>query len=192
MIFNIRGTSGSGKSTLVRRVMELYGAKSSVFIKGRKRPICYLLDRKEDQEGLGLAVVGHYESACGGCDTISKMDEIFDIVRHWHNQERDVIFEGLLISADVNRTLQLYLDVLPLLVVGLDKVELPTCLAGVNARRMKRLGPEKYTPVNPKNTESKYKGVKQSMTRLRGEGVGVLSCDRDEGLALLIRELNLA
>lgn len=187
MIINIRGTSGSGKSTLVRRVVELYGAKTRFFEEGRKQPIGYLYQRKAGQEGRALAVIGHYETPCGGCDTIAKMERIFELARSSHLAGHDVLFEGLLISADVNRTagLEAYA---PLLVVALD-IDLQVCLDSVNARRWAK-NPDK-PPVNPKNTASKHKGVKQSVERLKALNVRCEVTDRDGAFELIRKELGV-
>ncbi len=141
MILNIRGTSGSGKSTIVREIMDLYPGnrlrvKRSPSPKtGRqsKNPLCYVLHRHEPH-GRPLVVVGHYESACGGCDTIPDMDHIFSIVREAHLSSKDVLFEGLLISAEFNRTYALHTDRMPLMVIGLS-TPLEECLASVERRR---------------------------------------------------------
>ena len=77
MIINIRGTSGSGKSFLVRHIMRLYPKQVPVYVSDRRQPISYTLSRS----GRKLLVVGHYESVCGGCDTVHSMDAIFDLVR---------------------------------------------------------------------------------------------------------------
>lgn len=179
-IINIRGTSGSGKSTLVRSIMDLYPHRHSYKMEGRKQPIGYVCSRAEG--GRALAVIGHYETPCGGCDTIAKMETIFEKVRESHAAGFDVLFEGLLISADVNRTAALHEDGLPLEVVALD-VPLDVCLDSVNARRWAK-NPDK-PPVNPKNTESKWKGVRKSMERLEAAGVRASWASRDGALTLI-------
>lgn len=186
MIINIRGTSGTGKSTLVRNIIALYGAQTKYHLSGRKQPIGYTY--KHPNGGRDLAVVGHYETACGGCDTIASLDQIFSLVRQSHDAGMDVLFEGLLISADVNRTAQLHHDGMPLLVVALD-LPLEECLASVNARR--RAKRPDAPDVNPKNTESKHKGVKKSMERLQSQQVRAVWANRDEGLGIIRRELKL-
>lgn len=187
-IINIRGTSGSGKSHLVRQIMARYHQRIRIMEDGRKQPIMYLLNRNE---GRPLIVIGHYESDCGGCDTISKMEKIFDLVRRAHREGADVIFEGLLISADVNRVAALHEEGLPLTVFAID-LPIEECLASVNGRRRakaERTGKEYKGDVNPKNTESKHRGVQQSMKRLEAKGVDTRWGTRDEVLAMLRREL---
>lgn len=213
MIVNIRGTSGSGKSTLVRRVRELYtGAHLRVKAEGRKQPIGYILHR-EGFTGRSLALVGHYETDCGGCDTIADMDQIYTRVREAHEHGYDVLYEGLLISADANRAVALHSDGLDPLVIALD-TPLDVCLASVNERRAgahaRRVGdiaaenaaraaagrklivvpPEKGL-VNPKNTESKYKGVRSSMKRLEAAGLRAEWHSRDSAFERIRKEFGV-
>ena len=211
MIINIRGTSGSGKTTLTRKVMELYKSKSAVRVPDRKRPIGYIYQHPNG--GRPLGVIGHYEKACGGCDTITDQDHIYELVRKSHAAGMDVLYEGLLISAEVNRAVKLHQDGLPLLTVALN-TPLEVCLASINERRMadfnKRLAkaeaenaeraakgrklielPEPKGEVNPKNTASKFSGVKTSMKRLEEAGVRAVWANREEGLQLIKEELGL-
>ncbi len=169
MIINIRGTSGSGKSHLVREVMKLYSRKSRIMAKTemkRKQPLGYLLQRDDRK---ALVVIGHYETPCGGCDTIQKMDEIFDMMEKAEGVLIDVIYEGLLLAADVKRAAALHHSGKKLHVIGLD-TDIDTCLASINDRRLVRMG-DKYTPVATKNTISKARGVILSMTKLTKEGI---------------------
>lgn len=189
MIINIKGTSGSGKSTIVREIVKCYtGTKVAKFIDGRRQPIGYIHNREGD--GPALEVIGHYETPCGGCDTINKLDEVFERVRAAHAEGRDVLFEGLLISADFNRTHALHEDGLPLLVVGLDSVPLDVCIESVNERRRAKRGPD-APPVNPKNTESKWKGTKKTMEKLREHGVAAPSVHREQAIGLIKGALNV-
>lgn len=211
MIINIRGTSGSGKTTLTRKVMELYRSKSAVRVPDRKRPIGYIYQHPAG--GRPLGVIGHYETACGGCDTITDQDHIYELVRKTHAAGMDVLYEGLLISAEVNRAVKLHQDGLPLLTVALN-TPLEVCLASINERRdadfQRRLAkieaenaeraakgrkllelPEPKGDVNPKNTASKFSGVKTSMKRLEEAGVRAVWASRDEGLEIIRKELGL-
>lgn len=171
MIINIRGTSGSGKSTLVREVLSWYPHREPVFVPGRKQPLFYKL-RFYPGTAVDLVVLGHYEASCGGCDTISSTDTMFDLVYEASSYARNVLFEGLLISADVNRCVDLHntFGASGFEVLAID-LPLEDCLASVNARRRAK-DPTK-PDVNPANTESKWKGVRQSLERLRAAGVNV-------------------
>lgn len=214
VIINVRGTSGSGKSTLVRKVTAEYAARTIFKEPDRERPIGYIYSRPE---GRNLAVIGHYETDCGGCDTITNMDRIFELVRESAEANLDVLFEGLLISADANRCTALWQWAqergIPMLVLALD-TPLDLCLASVNGRReaayqrrlerieaentVKAANGHKLLPlptpkgdVNPKNTESKFKGVLTTMKRLAAAGVPTATLSRDGALERISKELGL-
>ena len=211
MLINIRGTSGSGKSTLVRRIRENYLRSVRIMEEGRKQPIGYV--EHAAKEGIApLGIVGHYETDCGGCDTVSGLDKIFDMVRAGHAQGYDVIFEGLIVCSDLNRLYKLHDDGLPLLVVGLD-TSLEDCLASVNERRQnawqrkvesvaefnaeqERVGRKKFKKVpdqpedvNPKNTTAKHKMVTTGMQRLKDHGVDARWCNREEAYDAIMEAL---
>lgn len=130
MIINIRGTSGSGKTTLVRRIMEQFNGRLRIYTKDRKRPVGYLLTRPGKRS---LFLVGHYETDCGGCDTITSVDRVYEIVDQAKAAGHDVLYEGLLISAEFRRTLALS-QAGDHITIGLN-TSLEESLASVNARR---------------------------------------------------------
>jgi energy-coupling factor transporter ATP-binding protein EcfA2 len=189
MIINIRGTSGSGKSTLVREIMDLYPTKTRVMVKDRKQPLAYLLstDISDDKP---LYVAGHYETACGGCDTITSYDDNYSYILKAHEAGYHVLFEGLLISAETRRMIELKdkVGTENVLVIALE-VDLETCLESINTRR--RVKKPDAPPVNPKNTESKYKGVKSCMKKLAENGVRTMWLDRWGGYVVTKKELGL-
>lgn len=161
-IVNFRGTSGSGKTTLVHRVMSLYLDRKPVHIEGRKQPLYYTLTHPG--RGRDLAVLGHYETACGGCDTITELDEIFALAKRLARDGFDVLMEGLLVSGEIIRTAQLSQE-LRLYVLTLN-TPIDDCVANINKRRVAR-GVEE--PVRPKNTIAKDKTVRRVMERLKTE-----------------------
>lgn len=181
-VINIRGTSGSGKSTLVRRIVELFDEKEPVFVPDRKQPLYYTL-RKEGM--CPLALIGHYETACGGCDTIPSMDRIYEVIRLRLGEGFSVLYEGLLISAEVNRAVQLHADGFDLSVVELQ-TPLDLCVESVNQRRWAKT-PDK-PGVNPKNTSAKFKQTQATCRKLEAAGVRVFRADRDEAFNV-IKEL---
>lgn len=185
-IINIRGTSGSGKSYLARQVMAAYYQKNAIHKEGRKQPLYYEMTNKGD--GPPLFVIGHYECACGGTDTISTGTEgIFNLVRDL-SQKGNVFFEGLLIGVEVTRTAKL-VECGEVHVIALD-TPLQTCLDGINERRRAR---GKMEPVPPANTTSKHSQVVRTMERLRKEAPGVIthSLSRDAALAKVKELLGL-
>lgn len=202
-IINVRGTSGSGKTTLIRAIIEMYEKKRPFFVPGRKQPLFYLLGRGEkarqaddvslaEEEIPHLALLGHYESACGGADTISSYipgflyppyapttekpnsyDLTFGLVRLLHAQGHDVLFEGLLISGDVSRCTKLKTDGLPIEVVAIN-IPIEECLASVVARR-EAAGNTK--PFNEANTRDKHKLLQNCIKKLKANGVPVADCN---------------
>ena len=168
MIITIRGTSGSGKSHLVRSIMELYEDKIPIYVRGRKQPLVYTLSRPGPHPIL--TVVGHYETPCGGCDTISNMQHVFELVKEaYYDRDNDVLFEGLIVTSDANKTIAMHETGIPITVITLD-TPIEMCLEGVNSRRRIRMK-EKYTPVNPKNTVAKIKSAKKIMERFLAAGM---------------------
>jgi hypothetical protein len=178
----------------VRRVMGLYETKAAVRLKeGRKQPIGYILSKGMHRS---LALVGHYETDCGGCDTIANMDEIYANVRQASFAEMDVLFEGLLISADANRIIKLWEDLFTHTSVRVIALNTPLelCLESVNHRRRNAAmvkGRDYKGDVNPKNTTSKFTGVKSSMKRIEAAGVPCSWESRDSAFELIKREFKL-
>jgi ABC-type oligopeptide transport system ATPase subunit len=194
-IVNIRGTSGSGKSTIARAIMALYTTRAAVRIKERKQPMMYLCS------GAGLptlAVIGHYETDCGGTDTINGMDEIYNWVRQANQRGYNVLFEGLLSSAEKNRAIQLHQDGLDLHVLHID-IPLEECVASVDLRRYNSYrrkrdagkAVEQPKPLNPMNTKNKWTGTRTTMKRLAEAGIKCYSGDRAYVLAEARRILGL-
>jgi len=185
MIINIRGTSGSGKSFLVRHIMSLYSNKEPVRVEDRKQPLYYIMRNGEGTPEL--AVLGHYESPCGGCDTITKIDTTYQLIQEQIALGRNVLFEGLLLTNEINRTKEL-----PDCRVVFIEETIETCLAGVNARRQAR---GEMEPVPTKNTTAKHSQAKRAAQRfeeLPGKPVQVFRCNRQQAADLIEEMLGLA
>lgn len=198
-IINIRGTSGSGKSTLVRNLMASH-SKLVMRVHGRKQPIGYIVT---PDDAPRFVVAGHYETACGGTDTIPNMDQIFELVRYWIGSNCNVVFEGLLSSAEFKRTAALHKDGYELHVIHID-IPLEVCLSAVEGRRWEayqeklhaymehceeryadgkrpiKKQPQEPKPLNPKNTENKWKGTHSTTKRLAELGIDIFKGDREE------------
>lgn len=175
---NLRGTGGSGKSTVVRRVMALYKAKIPYDAFARKRPMGYQLGH-EGSGIVSLFVPGHYETACGGCDTIKTVDEVYKMVNSAVDEGLDVLYEGIMVQDDVRRAVELdkrlRANGSQLIVIGLI-TPLVDCLAAIRARREER-GDTK--PLNPKNTTGRFNSQKNIQARLKDAGVTVERLDRE-------------
>jgi hypothetical protein len=200
-IVNIRGTSGSGKSTLVKAIfarctnVEPVRAPSTA---KRKQPLGYTMQYNSlgaENNPQKLFIAGHYESACGGCDTLGKYlpdvvtprligDDTepnsyhltFGLVREYWRRGYNVVFEGLLISGDVRHTKALHDDALPINVVGFD-LPVDFCIASVLERR-KAAGNVKE--FNEANTRDKHRLLVNCLSKLDVAGVPVQRCGTRE------------
>jgi hypothetical protein len=187
MILNIRGTSGTGKSTIARQLMACYEPNPLRYRReGRKQPLGYRYAAKDRTLQRDLAVVGHYETDCGGADTIPDYDDLVSLVRQGSMNGMDVLFEGLLFSGDVKRTVALHewaLEVGEELVVVAIQLDLQVCVDSVNQRRREKadriaaskgIDPVYRGEVPPKNTVAKHRGLTLACQRLEAAGVKVL------------------
>ena len=184
---NLRGTSGSGKTTLIREIMEHHQHVSDIFIEGRKRPI-YSVYEKGNGEGC-FAIMGHYETACGGCDTINKLDTVFEqariALRNAHVST--VIAEGLLLGKDVSRIVTMENPH----VVYVD-TPIEECYEGVRNRRLNKYISEGKEPdmekVNkqPKALANDHKSILSAVNRLRDK-VTVHEVSRESGLRTILK-----
>lgn len=188
MIINIRGTSGSGKSTLVKKIMGLY--KHKLTIKSQdpkaKRPIGYLLSNDNKK---WLAVVGHYEIACGGCDTIKTYAEVMSKVTEAHELGHDVLFEGAVLTTLWKPFVELHEGGYPLEIISLS-TPLPVCLESVMERRRAKSGDD-AKPLNPKTTTGKFNSAKSTHAKITAAGVPGVWASRDEAEALIKQRLGL-
>jgi Zeta toxin. len=160
--------------------MELYASRVPYHSEGRKQPYGYLCGR---QNGAPLWVVGHYETDCGGGDTISQgMDEVYRMIHEAADRRYDVMYEGLILQSDVLRCIALQKEKgYPLLVIGLT-TPIEECLRNVQARRDAKDDAKgrPRRPLNPENTISKFKTLPHQERRIRAAGVKWLSLDREE------------
>jgi len=167
MIVNPRGTFGSGKSTIVRKVMERYAERDPAMTPGRKQPYGYTCYRADG--GPNLWVVGHYETRCGGADTIDRIDDIYAQVNGAAERGYDVIYEGgALVQSDWRRAAAAAAR-FPTLIIVLD-VPIEMCLEGIRARREAR---GDTRPLNPKNTIGRARDTLRNAEHLRTNNVAV-------------------
>ncbi len=179
MILSIRGTSGSGKTHLAKTLLHstgIYGPPVSHHAKGRKQPYFYI--RPHLSGGRDLVILGHYESATGGVDTISGNDIPFELAREHYSQNRDVFMEGLLLSAEQHRTARLHEDGIPVRLFYLS-TSLEDCLASVRARREAR---GNTAPLNPDTTASRHRAIRTHPDRFRAKGLHVTVGTRQQAV----------
>lgn len=191
MIINIRGISGSGKSTLARKIMGCYDRKLSVRFKQlttRRTPTGYVCSMVAG--GKPLFVVGHYESACGGADTIHGYELLYSIIKE-AALDHDVLYEGLLISGDVKNTKVLVSENPQFLVRNVAlRVPLEECMTSVTARRIaaweaKGRPGEQPGPMPLVRAQAKQSQLESAVRRLGEAGVPVSWADREDAFELV-------
>lgn len=176
-IIQIRGTSGSGKSTVMREVMNrLRGfplAFKPVFVEGRKKPLYYF--------NGSVSVLGHYESPCGGCDTIAGHETLYNLALE-RVKVGHVLAEGLLLSEDVKWTSRLAAEE-EVRIIFLS-VPLETCLDRIRGRRAAR-GNDK--PLNVGNTTRRVGVISRARERLEEAGVRCYPATNDQAVRLILQ-----
>jgi hypothetical protein len=163
--------------------MTRYASRIPTKIEGRKQPIGYLCGRKSD-DGPPLWVVGHYETSCGGGDTIPSIQMVYDQVVENAEKGFDVIYEGLIIQSDVKRCIETAKR-FPLLCIALN-TSLDDCKAGIQARRDAR---GDTRPISMDNTIAKAKSLPSQQRRLLAGGVDFRFLNREEALRTVLESL---
>jgi hypothetical protein len=185
VILNLRGTNGSGKSHIVREVMRRYQHRVPTWRQERRQPTGYRL--WNDGADKFLSIVGHYETACGGCDTYKTLDDVFEYVRRMHDEGNDVLFEGIMVSGEWRKTAALHTAGLPLRVIILH-TPIDDCLAGIAARRAVA---GKAGTLDPKRTIRRSREVESMAEYLRKAGVDVVGASRHTALEYILEVLGL-
>jgi hypothetical protein len=170
MVINIRGTHGSGKSTIARKIMTRYQV-SAVYTADRTRPFGY---RCVAENKTPLYVPGHYETDCGGCDTIMAVEVAFASIRAKVEEGFNVLYEGILAQHSAPRVLAL--KDFGLTVICLD-VPTELCIEAVNERRRLR---GKAPLADPGSILKEAGSVKSSSKKLKAAGVDLLWLDRQQ------------
>lgn len=184
MIIVIRGTSGSGKSHIVYDVIKALGPYHETFPLGEKGKLGgYTWGHPTPSPEFRpyVAIIGRYETACGGCDCFSwpgAADEVAAKARELESQGYAVLLEGLIVSAWAT-------DRMASLGPGLHTIHLTTplenCLAAVQDRRDARAAAKgkDASPLNPENTTKKWHGLHSCTRRQREAGMPVEELDRE-------------
>lgn len=168
-IVNLRGTSGSGKSTVVHTLLSRYAPEVDVvqhFGAKGNRPLVYRVPISQTRR---LFVIGPYASQCGGCDAITDYKNVLPPLLREYASRGDVLFEGLLISGgygSVGRCLGELEGARNRVVFALLDTPLELCLERIAGRRAAR---GVHEPLNPKNTEQKFKAAHSSQRKIAEE-----------------------
>ena len=154
MIINIRGTNGSGKTTLARKFITDDARK--VVLTKAAWPSAKDPDRLKDivgmlseVPGLGtVCVVGSYDQAQGGLDTIPNFALQFEAITEAQSLADHVICEGILASTVAGSWLDFFLDRAKTDEVAVCYLDTPmdVCLARIRERQQ-RAGKERDIKV---------------------------------------------
>lgn len=196
MIIQVRGTSGSGKSTVVRTVMDYCKDWKPHFKEGRRRPLYY---QSNDPDWYSTTVVGHYEIAAGGCDTIGSAPKVFDLIMSMRSV-KFILAEGLLLSEDVKWTTQMGSDVRCLFL----NTDIDTCIdriwrrqqeAGRNvdhSRRVTTSGVEETTKERViRKATRRVKTIESARQRLTNQGVYCSRVSQKQAIRRLLQWLGI-
>lgn len=179
MLINLRGTSGSGKSTAVRQLIEMATSKD-VYVEGRKKPL-YSIHRLEN--GKTFATLGHYETPCGGCDTLKKLDDVFALYEQIKNDVDFVVAEGKILGDDTKR-----IPLVDRAVILHFTTSIADCYAGVAKRRWDK-GDHDKSFMKPRKLEADHRTIGSAVRRLKAAGkVKVVEVSRDNVKATILYE----
>jgi hypothetical protein len=128
-VIGVRGTNGSGKTYVVRKVMELTDAYFQRKVKLNNGVLINVYDN--------YVVLGSYDRACGGCDTIKTPSLVWESILECA-EHRNVLFEGVIVGNVYQPTIDLVEKL-----SEIDATYIPICLdtsleqaiANVNHRR---------------------------------------------------------
>lgn len=179
MIIEIRGTSGSGKTTVVKRLMDQVGEWQGVYTSPRKKPLYYYSVGHSPR----VVVLGHYEGACGGCDSVGSAAAVYNLIQEIREGNGDVpiVCEGLLLSENVKWTVQL-----PGVRCLFLTTPVGTCLSQVGGRRRAAGNDE---PLNPANTVNRVKVIERARLRLIEAGVYCRRASANQATGVVLKWL---
>lgn len=169
MIINLRGTNGSGKSTAVKTLMSNYPFMGASL---EGKTMVYKCSDTQFAEKPDLYVLGKYETACGGCDTIKTVAEVIKLVQKYR-KKGNVVFEGILISTTFGAVGETFGNDKDFVFAFLD-TPLDECIKRVLSRR-KEAGNKK--PFNPKGLTDKFNTMVRLKARLEDEMYRVETID---------------
>lgn len=182
-LIQIRGTSGSGKTWVMNQLLEKLGPFEPSYIPKRKKPLFY-------SNSQDVVILGHYESACGGCDNIGSAAKVYELIMNmsggtFHGNERTFICEGLLLSEDTKWTLKLNSALFNTSVYYLS-TDIESCIQQIISRR-KEAGNEE--PLNESNTRNRVRVIERSKEKLVNYGVYCRRCSSSQAVKLILEKI---
>ena len=195
MIIQIRGTSGSGKTTAAMSLQCALNdnnyVERQVSQNNRKQPLLHIYKPPNHNQpappfGPGgyaqpyFAFLGHYNTPCGGVDTITSRLQAFELADTYDATDplTYIIMEGVIMSDDVSMTVALAKE--HDVVVYQLTTPLDVCLKSIEGRRAAKLKPgQEAKPLNPANTSKRIPAIQRACDRLRAAGVQVVDVSRE-------------
>jgi hypothetical protein len=162
MIINLRGSNASGKTSAAREIIRRSGALP-IRLKPGARPLGYAAGPP-----YPVTVVGSYENACGGCDTIRTVAEMLRRVERAAALGQHVLFEGILISTTFGAIGEWARGRPDVVFMFLD-TPLEVCLDRLDRRRAESGRASK--PLNLDNVKAKWEQNARLLNRFRAEGL---------------------
>lgn len=166
LIINVRGNSGSGKTHLTREFMKKFGIDVPIWFGNeyKKKRAHAMVDSLHGK----FCVIGSYDNACGGCDTIKTQAEVASRVNQAALLGYRVIWlEGLIMSTiygTVGEFSEQYKD---RWVFAFLDTPIELCMARIKLRRIKA-GNTK--PLNELNTRNRVKTIERNREIVAGHG----------------------
>lgn len=170
MIVNIRGTHGSGKSTIARKIRDRYSTVIPTMMPWRKRPFGYTCKQPDLPD---IWIPGHYDTPCGGCDSIGAVADMFAAIDEHANGGEFVLFEGILAQHSVPRVLGIKDHNVH--VICLD-IPVDDCKAAVDSRRAEKGKPPL---AHYHSIEHESRSLRSSAKRLTEAGIAVYWLNRE-------------
>ena len=183
-VIGVRGTNGSGKSWVARKIMEFAeeGFKTKHKLDSNK-VLVNVFDK--------FVILGSYDRACGGCDTIPKPQLVWDTIVECAEYS-NVVYEGVIVGCVYEPTMilneRLKLAGHELVLLALD-TDLEQSVANVNSRR----AVDGKDPIaNLDNIKTNYKKHLSSAKKLKDAGINIHWGSADELVAIALKELGYA
>lgn len=183
MIITIHGTHGSGKSTAVRKVIDHFPSKEVIMRYPRRRPFGYVLSHPD--RSVPLIIPGHYDTPCGGCDSIPVVDDTYHFIGQEAEKGNDVLFEGILAQHSTGNLLSLAPWKPIVLVLKISDQEATEAVVD------RRLARGNIKPFNPENVIKENAGIKRRIPKLKDAGFDVRWVSREEAVTTCLELLRV-
>jgi hypothetical protein len=179
-VIGIRGTNGSGKTWVARKIMEHADAGFKTKYKLDNGVLVNVYDK--------FVILGSYDRACGGCDTISKPSIAMDAVVECA-QFSNVIFEGILVGTVYQPTIDMMERLNPLGATYIPiclNTEFDQCIANINSRRAVA---GKAALEGLENVETNWKKHLSSAKKFHADNLKPYWVSSEEAVQIILEEL---